>query len=337
MTLPPLAGYTIAVTADRRREEQVELLRRRGAEVVEGPTVRTEPLADDASLRAAVEAIIANPPEFMVILTGLGVRSLLGAAESMGMGDELLDAIAQSEVYTRGPKATGAAVTAGIDISWRTPGERSVEIFDELADAASRGARIAVQRDGASEPLLVTALAARGADAVDLPVYRWTMPEDRQPAHRLIEAICAGSVDAVTFTSSPAIRNFATMCEELRCRDEVQRALETRVLPVCVGPVARQTAAEVGVPTVITPVRARLGSMVLALASELSARARTLVLRGPPVILPGSMAVIGEDEVRLTERERAVLHVLAVAGGAVVPKRALLRQVWGDAADEHAV
>jgi uroporphyrinogen-III synthase len=49
------------------------------------------------------------------------------------------------------------------------------------------------------------------------------------------------------------------------------------------------------------------------------------------------MAVIGEDEVRLTERERAVLHVLANAGGAVVPKRSLLRQVWGDGADEHAV
>src|SRR5688500_7624337 len=77
--------------------------------------------------------------------------------------------------------------------------------------------------------------------------------------------------------------------------------------------------------------------MVLLLAATLSDRARTLVLRGTPVILQGSLAVIGEEEVRLTERERAVLHVLAGAGGAVVAKRALLHQVWGGLADEHAV
>jgi uroporphyrinogen-III synthase len=332
-----LAGYTVAVTADRRREEQVELLRRRGADVVEGPTIRTVPLADDGALRSAIEETIADPPEIMVLLTGLGVRSLLGAAESMGLGDELLDAIAAAEVYTRGPKATGAAVTAGIDISWRTPGERSTEILAALTDAAERGARIAVQRDGDGEPVLAHALSVLGADAVDLPVYRWSMPEDPQPAMRMIDSICNGIVDAVTFTSSPAIRNLVALASEAGCREDLLAALNGSVMPVCVGPVAAETANDVGIHNVTTPARARLGAMVLSLAAALSERTRTLVMRGTPVILQGSMAVIGEDEVRLTERERAVLHVLAGAGGAVVAKRALLRQVWGDNADEHAV
>src|SRR5439155_24741902 len=182
MSIAPLAGYTIAVTADRRREEQVELLRRRGADVIEGPTVRTEPLADDSALRAGIEEIVAAPPEITVLLTGLGVRSLLGAAESMGLGDDLLEAIASSEVYARGPKATGAAVTAGIDVAWRTSGERATEILRELSDAAARGARIAVQRDGDAEPWLANALDALGAAVVDIPVYRWSMPEDIVPA-----------------------------------------------------------------------------------------------------------------------------------------------------------
>src|SRR5439155_25112283 len=137
----------------------------------------TEPLGDDDSLRAAVEGMIADPPEITVLLTGLGVRSVLGAAESMGMGDELLEVIAGSDVYTRGPKARGAAATAGIDTAWRSPGERSTEILAALTGAAGRGARIAVQRDGDSEPVLAHALRVLGADAVDLPVYRWTMPE----------------------------------------------------------------------------------------------------------------------------------------------------------------
>jgi uroporphyrinogen-III synthase len=338
MSIAPLAGYTVAVTADRRREEQVELLRRRGADVVTGATVRTEPLGDEPTLAAAIAAVIAQPPDITVLLTGLGVRSLLGAAESMGVDGELLEVVAGSEVYARGPKATGAAVTAGIDVAWATPGERSTEIVAELADRARAGARIAVVRDGDSRPNLANALATLGADAVDIPVYRWTMPDDLVPAHRLLESVCAGAVDAVTFTSSPSVRNLFALAERVGCNDQLLDALHTKVLAVCVGPVCAETAKEVGIETALTPKRARLGTMVQALAAELSARARHLSLRGVDVTLQGALAVVGAEEVRLTERERSVLHLLADANGAVVPKRTMLRGVWGDAsADEHTV
>jgi uroporphyrinogen-III synthase len=333
-----MAGYTVAVTADRRREEQVELLRRRGALVVEGATVRTEPLHDDALVRAGVEALVASPPEVTVLLTGLGVRTMVGAAESMGRGDALLDALGRSQVYTRGPKATGAAVTAGIEVAWRTAGERSTELLAELGERAAAGARIAVQRDGDDRPLLADALAALGADAVDVPVYRWSMPEDVAPARRLLEAVCAGGVDAVTFTSSPAVRNLFALADAAGCRDDLVAALSGPVVAACVGPVCAETAAELGVGDVVAPKRARLGTMVQALAHELSGRARQLVLGGTTVTLQGALAVVDGEQVRLTDRERDVLRVLADAGGAVVPKRTLLRDVWGDAsADEHAV
>jgi uroporphyrinogen-III synthase len=40
-----------------------------------------------------------------------------------------------------------------------------------------------------------------GADLVTLPVYRWTLPEDPDPAVRLAEALISGRVEAVTFTA----------------------------------------------------------------------------------------------------------------------------------------
>jgi uroporphyrinogen-III synthase len=338
MVIPPLAGYTVAVTADRRREEQVELLRRRGAEVIEGATVRTEPLSDDALLRAAIEAVIAEPPAVTVVLTGLGVRSLFNAAESMGVGEALHDAINQSEVYTRGPKATGAAVTAGVEVAWHTVGERSIELRDALTDAARAGTRIAVVRDGDSDPRLARELAALGADAIDIPVYRWTMPDDLHPAHRLLEAVCSCSVDAVTFTSSPAVRNLFALADQAGVHQELLAALNGPVVTVAVGPVCAETAKALGVDPPITPKRARLGTMVLSLAAELSSRARLVRFAGDEVTLQGSLAIVGGHEVRLADRERAVLHALADASGAVVTKRALVRTVWGDAsADEHTV
>jgi uroporphyrinogen-III synthase len=338
MSIPPLAGYTVAVTADRRREEQVELLRRRGASVIEGPSIRTEPLGDDVAFRAAVDSLVSEPPEIAVLLTGLGVRSLLGAAESIGMGEAVHAALDRAEVYTRGPKATGAAITAGFEVTWRTVGERSVEIIDALVERAAAGARIAVLRDGDARAVTADALRERGADVVDVPVYRWSMPDDVLAAHRLVDAVVGGTVDAVTFTSAPGLRNLIAIAEELGLREALLDALNGRVLPVCIGPVCAESAEALGIERPLTPHRARLGAMVLVLAAELAARARHWTIEDVELTLQGALARVGQDDVFLTDRERAVLHALADAGGAVVAKDSLLRRVWGDAdADAHAV
>src|SRR5690606_12493555 len=43
----PLAGFTVAITADRRRDEFAALLERRGARVYLAPALRIVPIADD--------------------------------------------------------------------------------------------------------------------------------------------------------------------------------------------------------------------------------------------------------------------------------------------------
>ena len=53
----PLAGYTVGITAARRREEFAAALERRGAKVVSAPAIRIVPLADDSELRAATRAL----------------------------------------------------------------------------------------------------------------------------------------------------------------------------------------------------------------------------------------------------------------------------------------
>jgi uroporphyrinogen-III synthase len=336
--LAPLAGYTVGVTADRRREEQVELLRRRGATVVEGPTVRTVPLVGDASLRDALEELIDHPPDITVLTTGVGMRGLVAAAESVGREEILLDALASSDVVARGPKAIGAAVAVGLDIAWKAPGERNHEVVEHLTARARAGARIAVQRDGDEQPFVAMALAALGAEVVDVPVYRWVLPDDTSPAVRLLEAVCAGSIDAVTFTSSPAIRNLFLLARERGMADELVAAFNQGTLAACVGPVCVATVKDLGVADVAMPVRSRLGAMVQALVVAMTGRAVSLRLAGIPVSLQGAVAIVGDDEVRLTDRERGVLHALVRARGAVVPKQRLLREVWpADAADEHAV
>src|SRR5580704_7030632 len=75
----PLTGCVVAVTADRRRDDLASLLRRRGAKVIETPTLKLVPLEEDAELRAATRACIENPPDYVVATTGRGWRGWISA------------------------------------------------------------------------------------------------------------------------------------------------------------------------------------------------------------------------------------------------------------------
>jgi uroporphyrinogen-III synthase len=76
-----LAGFTVAITADRRRDELAALLEQHGARVVVAPALRIMPLADDTRLRAATYALLDNPPDIVVANTGVGMRGWLEAAD----------------------------------------------------------------------------------------------------------------------------------------------------------------------------------------------------------------------------------------------------------------
>jgi uroporphyrinogen-III synthase len=336
--IPPLAGWTVAVTADRRAEEQVVLLERRGATTVHAPTVRTLPLVEGDQLTAAIDCLITDPPDIVVLLTGIGTRGLVAAAEGIGRDADLLAALASSTVVARGPKAAGAATTVGFDVAWHAESERSMEIYERLRSDAARGARIAVQRDGAATPLLADSLRVLGGRTLDIPVYRWELPLDTRPALRLVDAIVDRAVDAVTFTSRPAIVHLVELAAEMGRAGAMVDAFNTDVLPVCVGPVCAEAAMDAGLRDAVVPRRARLGAMVQNLAASVSERSRTIVRNGATVTLQGRAVFVDGALTTLGSRERSVLEHLLDAAGAVVPKGRLLRAVWGpEFDDDHAV
>jgi uroporphyrinogen-III synthase len=329
-----LAGWTVGITADRRWEEQAGLLERRGARVLHGPSIDTRPVELDEGLERAIDVVIADPPELVVLHTALGTRGWLAAADALGRGDQLLAVLQAATVYARGPKAVGAATTAGFDVEWSAPSETSGEIVAHLRALGVDGRRIAVQRDGAPVPFLADALVAAGAEVVDVPVYRWQPPADPTKAVRLAEAVVDHRVDAVTFTSRPALECFLELTAEV---DGVVAALNGPVAAVCVGPVCGAAARAAGIAEVVEPNRGRLGAMVQALAHEAERRQQRLVVDAVEVVLQGTLVVVGEHQVDLPTRERRLLSALAERPGAVVGKTELLRRAWTTPPDPHAV
>src|SRR3954449_2266922 len=92
----PLAGYTVGVTAARRREELGAALERKGARVVYGPAIRIVPLADDTELLEATKRCLAASLDYAVATTGIGFRGWLDAAETWGLADSLRGGLASA-------------------------------------------------------------------------------------------------------------------------------------------------------------------------------------------------------------------------------------------------
>src|SRR5690606_38483961 len=113
----PLAGFTVAITADRRRDELAALLERRGARVI------IAPIADDLRLRECTEELVRRPPTIAVASTGIGVRGWMEAAEGWGLADGLGAALRGTYLVARGAKARGALRAAGLSDQWSPESE----------------------------------------------------------------------------------------------------------------------------------------------------------------------------------------------------------------------
>lgn len=332
----PLAGFTVGVTAARRADELIALLRRRGAAVVHGPALRIVPLADDTELLAATKEIIGSTPDVVVATTAIGFRGWIEAAEGWGHGPELLDALRGVELLARGPKVKGAVRAAGLTESWSPSSESMAEVLDRLLAEGVDGRRIALQLHGEPLPGFVEALTAAGATVLGVPVYRWMPPEDLGPLDRLVDAILSGAVDAVAFTSAPAAASLFARAGERGVRDRVVEALRHEVLAVCVGPVTALPLQAEGITT-HQPERFRLGPLVQLLCTELPARSLALPVAGHRVEIRGH-AVLVDGELRpVPPAGMALLGLLARKPGWVVSRADLLRALPGAGRDEHAV
>jgi uroporphyrinogen-III synthase len=322
-----LTGFTVGVTADRSRDALATLLEGHGARVVLAPALRIVPLADDTELRAATRACLDRPPDIVVANTSIGMRGWLEAADGWGLAEPLRGVLAQAYLVTRDPRVRGGPEHA-------TPVEESyAEVIDHLRHRGVRGQVVAMQLPGERQPEWTAALEAAGATVIEIPVYRWAPPLDPAPLHRMVDLVAGRLVDAVTFTSAPAVN--ALLRAAGPSSEDVLDALRSDVLAACVGPVTAAPLRRYGVP-VVAPRRARVAALVRTIIKELPPRAVSVRAGGHDLTLRGHAAVVDGVLRPLAPGPMAVLRALAAEPGRVFPRAALLRTL-PRGADEHAV
>lgn len=276
MSTPPLlsealVGRTLVIAVDRRAEELAAALERHGGTVLHAPAMSTIPNLDDETLLERTRDLIARPPAVGVVLTGVGFRGWIEAADAAGLGADLRTALAGATLLARGPKAQGAIRGAGLEAAWVAASETAAEIAEHLRTCDLDGRRVAVQHHGSGADGLDEMLAARGAEVVSLTVYRWGPTRDPAALRRSVELTGQGAVDAVVFTSAPGAAGWLEEAERAGTLAEIRRRAESGELVMAsVGPVTAVPLEERGLPVLLAE-RMRMGSLVRTVVQHFGA------------------------------------------------------------------
>lgn len=338
----PLSGYRVAVTSARRVDELCALLRRHGATVRAASAITMIDLTDDDELRRSTEALIAAPPDFLVVLTAIGFRGWVAAAEAWALGDELTTALAATRIVARGPKAVGALRAAGLPEEWSPESESSAATLGYLLESGVAGRRIAVQLHGTTdgwdpEPELLDRLRGAGADVLPIRVYRWRAAPPGGEFDQLTAQIAQRQFDAVSFTSAAAVMATLTRAAELGITDALLDALRSDVHAMCVGPVTARPLERLGVPT-SSPRRMRLGALARHIVDELPRlRTDTVYAAGHRIEILSSCVTVDGVVRPVSPAGMATLRTLAHRSGRVVSRDDLLEALPGNGGSTHAV
>jgi len=254
---PPLAGLTVLVPRARGQAGDFSaLLRERGAEPLEVPTIEIRPLASTAELDRAVADLAAGRFDWVVLTSVNGVSALRVRVEALGHGPDVRTA-GKARVAAVGP-ATEAALR-----DWGVP----PDLVPEVATTAALGAafpdppqdrpgagRVLLARADLANPELAVILRDKGWEPVEVVAYHTVPVGTLDPAAR--RRLDGGEVDWVAFTASSTVEGF------LRGYGGPP---PPGVRVAAIGPVTADTARSAGIRVAATATDHTIGGLVAAI------------------------------------------------------------------------
>jgi len=331
-----LTGVRIWVTAQRRAEDLALPLTRRGANVELTPIVGFNPLFDESHLVTVTRAMIEDPPDFLIVTTGIGWRNWLDMADAAGLAEPLIEALHSTQIVVRGAKAHGTVRAAGLLPSLVTNSETLTELVALVSSGGVAGKRIVIQHHGAHDAAASEHLRDAGAIVTDLSAYSCDPLPESENLDRAMSEMAQGRFDAVVFTSAFASQTWLQSVIE---RGDLTNAriaeLQGRLHLAAIGPVTAKPLVDAGFAPLI-PDRSRLGSLIKALTEQLSKRPPSTITTAGELRVHASAATLDRDIVPTTPAGLEVLRLLASKPGHVFSRHEVLDVLPNNSTDPHA-
>ena len=255
-------------------DAMAQLIRRYGGVPRIEPALREIPLDRNPEALAFGEALLGRRVDLLILLTGVGTRSLIKILDTRFKREEILAALRRIVLVARGPKPIVAlkelelspTLTVPEPNTWRD----TLRTLDEQKPVA--GVRVAVQEYGVPATDLLEGLTQRGAIVTRVPVYRWALPEDTRPLRVLIERIMRGEIDVMLVTNAAQVDHVMSL---LRGPEEIALLNHAagRMVVASIGPTASERLREHGLPVDLEPSHPKMGILV----KETSERAKEVL------------------------------------------------------------
>jgi uroporphyrinogen III methyltransferase/synthase len=265
----PLDGRTVVVTrAAAQAQRFTQLLEAAGARVLEAPAIVIAPPPSWEPLDTALAALDTFTWVIFTSVNGVAMVDRRLTAKGLAW-----TALGGRRVAAIGPATADALAEHGVRPDLVPAEYRAEGLVERLRGVLTPADRVLLPRAAQTRDVLVVELRRLGVPVTEVPAYATRRAE--AGATRLRDALAAGSVDAVTFTSSSTARNFAELFS-----DEERRAWLTRVTVASIGPITAATAAEYGMTTEVMPAEYTIPALAKALADHFSRVPRGPARRG---------------------------------------------------------
>ena len=269
----------------RRGPELAKLISNYGGEAVVAPAMREVPLDSNTEALAFAAGLFAGEFDVVIFLTGVGARAILGVVETAYKREDYIAALQRVTVVPRGPKPVAVLRELGVTPSVTVPEPNTWRELLQTLDEAGRsneklrlrGARVAVQEYGVSNPELLSGLRERGALVTRVPVYQWALPDDCAPLRAAVNALAEGKIDVVFFTTSVQAAHLFQIAAEMKMEEAMVRGLR-RTMVASIGPTTSEELQRRGIPADLEPSHPKMGFLVKEAAersAELLIRKRT--------------------------------------------------------------
>jgi uroporphyrinogen III methyltransferase/synthase len=245
----PLAGLTVLVPRARDQASGLSaLLRARGAEPLEVPTIQIRGVASTAALDRAVEELAAGRFDWVVLTSVNGVAAIRARVEALGHDPA---AVAAAKVAAVGP-ATEAALREWGVVADLVPGVATTAALGQ-AFPSGPGAVLLARADLAT-PVLGRILRGKRWRTTEVVAYHTVPVGALDPAAR--RRLDGGEVDWVAFTASSTVEGF------LRGYGGPP---PPGVRVAAIGPVTADTARSAGIRVAATATDHTIGGLVAAI------------------------------------------------------------------------
>ena len=230
----PLEGWKVLVTRPRNRSSRTaELLREKGAEVLELPSIKTVPLKDQGPLHAAMEKM--ETYQWMVFTSPTGVEVFFDELKKQKKDIRSLCGV---RVAAIGQGTASTLEQRGLLADLVPSVYDGDTLARELAEKLGGGERILIPRALKGNENIVPILEEKGASVDDIGIY-----ETVYESGRLIDPgkeLESGNIDCVVFTSASTVKGFV---------ESTKGADYSGLVAACIGKQTKAAADQFGMET----------------------------------------------------------------------------------------